>query len=151
MWRSLEFTFEEIMMKNVPIDLFRSFKWRNGVQNWNLHEKKEQNRSFQKFYFLSMVNAKGQSQRVVVKVNGAVTGQIRDILVGLVRVNRVKDDAMLTWRLADVAMLAWRLTCLRLTWLSMMSSKDVVLLCMYGVWWQRHVVRNPGGAFEHVS
>ena len=96
-------------------------------------KKKEQNRSFQKFYFLSMVNAKGQSQRVVVKVNGAVTGQIRDILVGLVRVNRVKDDAMLTWRLADVAMLAWRLTCLRLTWLSMMSLKDVVLLCMYGV------------------
>ena len=88
---------------------------------------------FRNFDFLSIVNAKGQSQRVVVKVNGAVTGQIQDILVGLVRVNRVKDDAMLTWRLADVAMLAWRLTCLRLTWLSMMSSKDVVLLCMYGV------------------
>jgi len=35
-----------------------------------------------------------ESQRVAIKVNGAVTGQIRDILVGLVQVSKVKDDAM---------------------------------------------------------
>ena len=31
--------FEETTMKNVPIDQFWSFKRRNKVQNWNLHEK----------------------------------------------------------------------------------------------------------------
>ena len=31
--------FEETTMKNVSIDKFWSFKRRNGVQNWNLHEK----------------------------------------------------------------------------------------------------------------
>ena len=36
---ALKNTFEEATMKNMPIDQFRSFKWRNGVQNWNLHEK----------------------------------------------------------------------------------------------------------------
>ena len=53
---------------------------------------------FRNFDFLSMVNSKGQSQRVAIKVNGAVTGQIWDILVRLVQVSKVKDDAMLTWR-----------------------------------------------------
>ena len=30
---------EETTMKNVPIDQFWSFKRRNELQNWNLHEK----------------------------------------------------------------------------------------------------------------
>ena len=85
MWRSLEDdmnkAFEETTMKNVPIDQFWSFKRRNGAQNWNLREKLSKIGLVRNFNFWSKVNAKSQSQRSV------LTGQIRVVLVGSVRVN----------------------------------------------------------------
>ena len=45
-------------MKNVPIDQFWSFKWRNGVQNWNLREKLSKIGPVGNFDFWSKVNAK---------------------------------------------------------------------------------------------
>jgi len=39
---------------------FRELKWRNRVQNWNLHEKAEQNRTLLKFFYFSV-----KSQRLV--------------------------------------------------------------------------------------
>ena len=57
--------FKETTMKNVPIDQFWSFKRRNEVQNWNLHEKLSKIGLVGNFDFWSKVNAK-----VKVKVNG---------------------------------------------------------------------------------
>ena len=56
--------FEETTMKNVPISQFWSFKRRNGVQNWNLHEKLSKIGPFGNFDFWSKVNAKSHSQLV---------------------------------------------------------------------------------------
>ena len=50
--------FEEITMKNVPIDQFWSFKRRNEVQNWNLREKLSKIGPVGNFDFWSKVNAK---------------------------------------------------------------------------------------------
>ena len=50
--------FEETTMKNVPIDQFRSFKRRNGVQNWNLREKLSKIGLLENCDFWSKVNAK---------------------------------------------------------------------------------------------
>ena len=50
--------FEETTMKNVPIDQFRSFKQRNGVQNWNLREKLSKIGPVGNFDFWSKINAK---------------------------------------------------------------------------------------------
>ena len=50
--------FEETTMKNVPIDQFWSFKWRNRVWNWNLREKLSKIGLVGNFYFWSKVNAK---------------------------------------------------------------------------------------------
>ena len=55
------------IMKNVPIDWFRSLKCRNGTQNRNLHEKLSKIDPFGNFDFWSKVNAKSQSQRILVK------------------------------------------------------------------------------------
>ena len=56
--------FEETTMKNVPIDQFWSFKWRNRVWNWNLREKLSKIGPFGNFDFWSKVNAKSQNQLV---------------------------------------------------------------------------------------
>ena len=71
--------FEEITMKNVPIDQFWSFKRRNGAQNWNLREKLSKIGPVGNFDFWSKVNAKsqsqlvqGQSQRILVRVGSQV-------------------------------------------------------------------------------
>ena len=50
--------FEETTMKNVPIDQFWSFKWRNGVHNWNLREKLSKIGHVGNFDFWLKVNAK---------------------------------------------------------------------------------------------
>ena len=72
---ALKNAFEETTMKNVTIDQFWSFKWRNGVQNWNLREKLSKTGPVGNFDFWSKVNAKsqsqlvqGQSQRILVRV-----------------------------------------------------------------------------------
>ena len=115
--------FEETIMKNVPIDQFWSFKWRNGVQNWNLREKLSKIGPLGNFDFWSKVNEKsqsqsqsqlvqGQSQRILVRVGsgfpGRVTGRAVDPLTS-------SYDMSLTWTRADVALadvdvLAWLLT-----------------------------------------
>ena len=71
--------FEETTMKNVPIDQFWSFKRRNGVQNWNLHEKLSKIGPVGNFDFWLKINAKsqsqlvhGQSQRILVRVGSRV-------------------------------------------------------------------------------
>ena len=61
---ALKNAFEETTMKNVPIDQFWSFKWRNGAQNWNLREKLSKIGLVGNFDFWSKVNAKSQSQLV---------------------------------------------------------------------------------------
>ena len=108
-------TFEETTMKNVPIDQFWSFKWRNRVRNWNLREKLSKIGPVKNFDFWSKVNAKksksksmvqGQSQRILVRVGfgfpGRVTGQAADPLTS-------SYDVSLTWTRADVDVLAWLL------------------------------------------
>ena len=151
--------FEETTMKNVPIDQFWSFKWRNGVQNWNLREKLSKIGPVGNFDFWSKVNAKsqsqsqlvqGQSQRILVRVSfgflGWVTGQVVELLTS-------SYDVSLKWIRADVDVLAWLLT-----W-----SDDVIIWCrmtlaavlargrsvQYSLACEG-VARNPGGAWWHV-
>ena len=108
-------------MKNVPIDQFWSFKWRNGAQNWNLREKLSKIGPVGNFDFWSKVNTKsqsqsqlvqGQSQRILVRVgsgfSGRVTGRTVESLTS-------SYDVSMTWTKADVALadvdvLAWLLT-----------------------------------------
>ena len=96
--------FEETIMKNVPIDQFWSFKWRNGVQNWNLREKLSKIGPVGNFDFWSKVNAKSQSQSQLVQ------GQIQRILVrvgsgfpGRVTGRSSRADDVILWRVVDVA------------------------------------------------
>ena len=129
--------FEETTMKNVPIDQFWSFKWRNGVQNWNLREKLSKIGPIGNFDFWSKVNAKsqsklvqGQSQRILVRVgsgfSGWVTGRTVDPLTS-------SNDVSMTWARADVDMLAWLLTWtdVVIRWRQMTSATD------FGVWQAR--------------
>ena len=110
--------FEETIMKNVPIDQFWSFKWRNGVQNWNLREKLSKigpvgnfdfgQRSTQKSQSQSQSQlVQGQSQQMLVRVGsgfpGRVTGRAVDPLTS-------SYDVSMMWTRADVDMLAWLLT-----------------------------------------
>ena len=107
--------FEEITMKNVPIDQFCSFKWRNGVWNWNLREKLSKIGPFGNFDFWSKVNAKsqsqmvyGQSQRILVRVNFGFPGRVTDWAAELLMSSY---DVSLMWTRADVEVFAWLLTC----------------------------------------
>ena len=70
---ALKNAFEETTMKNMPIDQFQNFKWRNGVQNRTICKKLNKIGLFENFYFWSKVNTKvkspiqlvqGQSQRI---------------------------------------------------------------------------------------
>ena len=99
----LKNTFEETTMNNVPIDQFRSFKWWNVVQNWNLHEKLNKIGSFRNFDFWSKVNTKSQSQWI----QGPGHGSAADPLMS-------SHDLSLTW------------TCLRGCWRGVMMSSDDV-------------------------
>ena len=74
--------FEEIIMKNVPIDQFWSFKRRNGVQNWNLCEKLSKIGLVGNFDFWSKVNAKVKVNWSRVKVNGYWSGSVPGFRVG---------------------------------------------------------------------
>ena len=117
--------FEETTMKNVPIDQFWSFKWRNRVQNWNLREKLSKIGPVGNFDFWSKVNAK-------VKVNcsgskSTVSANGSDLCspsrVGpsqrSARWRGADEATLLTWlanvsragvAFADVDVLAWLLT-----------------------------------------
>ena len=86
---ALKNAFEETIMKNVPIDQFRSLKCRNRAQNRNLREKLSKIGPFGNFDFWSKVNSQ-------VKVNsqsahgsdlggpgrvGPVNGQLGDVVL----------------------------------------------------------------------
>ena len=93
--------FEETTMKNVPIDQFWSFKPRNEVQNWNLHEKLSKIGPVGNFDFWSKVNAKSQSQlklKLGQSQRSVLTCQIWVVRVGSVRVNGQLGDVVLTRR-----------------------------------------------------
>ena len=136
---ALKNAFEEATIKNMPIDLFWSFKWRNKVQNWNLHEKLNKIGPFGNFEFWSKVNAKSQSQQSRVKVNGYmiqvgfgflgwVTGRAAELLMSPYGVSLTWPRACVVW---------WRGM--------MMSPNDIsmsslvrgwhVMACI-GAWWR---------------
>ena len=92
---------EETTMKNVPIDQFWSFKRRNELQNWNLHEKLSKIGHFGNFDFWfkgqrkkSKSTIQVQSQRILVRVSsgfpGRVTGRAVDPMTS-------SYDMSLTW------------------------------------------------------
>ena len=62
---ALKNAFKETTMKNVPIDWFQSFKWRNEVQNRNLRKKLSKIHPFENFDFWSKVNAKVKANRIL--------------------------------------------------------------------------------------
>ena len=150
--------FEETTMKNVPIDQFWSFKWRNGVQNWNLREKLSKIGPVGNFDFWSKVNAKsqsqlvqGQSQRILVRIGfgfpGRVTGRAVEPLMSFY-------DVSMMWTRADVDVLAWLLTWSDdvIIWRQMTSAAESTL----GRSVQCSPVRggearNPGGAWRRVQ
>ena len=107
-------------MKNVPIDQFWSFKWRNGVQNWNLREKLSKIGPVGNFDFWSKVNAKVKvnclGSKSTVSANGS--DPCSPVRVGpgqwSARWHGADEATLLTW-LADVSranvdVLAWLLT-----------------------------------------
>ena len=123
---ALKNAFEETTMKNMPIDQFWSFKWRNKVQNQNLHEKLSKINPFSNFNFWSKVTAKvkvnkGQSQRL-----GRLVNDLHSL--GRFWVFQVSHGS--SCRVADVILMMWHwrglgLTWLGLAWLLMMSLDDV--------------------------
>ena len=111
--------FEETTMKNVPINQFWSFKWRNGAQNWNLHENLSKIGPVGNFDFWSKVNAKsqsqlvhGQSQRILVRVGSGFPG-------------RVTGRAVEPMKSSYDMSLTWLMTCLGLMWL-LTWSHDII-------------------------
>ena len=113
--------FEETTMKNVPIDQFWSFKWRNRAQNWNLCKKLSKIGHVGNFDFWSKVNAKSQSQSQLVQ------GQSQRILVrvGFEFSGRVTGRAVNPLTSSYDVSLTWLMTCLGLTWL-LTWSDDVI-------------------------
>ena len=122
-------TFEETTMKNVPIDQFWSFKWRNGVQNWNLREKLNKIGPIKNFDFWSKVNAKVKvnslESKSTVSANGSDPCSPGRVGPGQrsARWRGADEATLLTWlanvsddmsragmALADVDVLAWLLT-----------------------------------------
>ena len=104
------------------IDQFQNFKWRNKVQNWNLHEKPSKIGPFGNFNFWSKVNAKvkineSQSQwSVKVRVGSRFPGWATD---------RAADKLTSSYNVALTWLgLTW--TCLRGCWRGMMTSFDDV-------------------------
>ena len=73
------------ILKNGPIMWFRSFKWRNIPQNWNLRKKLSKIDPVENFDFWSKVNAKVDKQKlnlIARKVNGLQFGSdLRTCLV----------------------------------------------------------------------
>ena len=139
--------FEETTMKNVPIDQFWSFKRRNEVQNWNLREKLSKIGPVENFDLWSKVNAKSQSQRILVRVNsgfsGRVTGQVVEPLTS-------SYDVSLTWTRADVDMLAWLLTwsddVIYLRQMTSAAFSDTWMACASSPPARAGDARNPSGA-----
>ena len=124
---ALKNAFEETTMKNVPIDQFWSFKWKNGVQNCNLHEKLSKRSPSRNFDFWSNINAKVKGQTQLVQGQSQqIHGPSRFWVFWVGHGSAVEtlthpNDVALTWTRADVDVLMWLLT-----W-----SDDVT-------WWHQH-------------
>ena len=76
---ALKNAFEETIMKNVSINQFRSFKWRNKVQNWNLCKKLSKISHFEKFDFWSKIKVNWSRVKVdgyMVRVGSAFPSQV---------------------------------------------------------------------------
>ena len=96
--------FEKTRMKNVPIDQFWSFKWRNGVQNWNLREKRSKIGPVGNFDFWSKVNAKkSKSKSTGLGSKSTDTGPGRFRVSGSGHRSSSRADDVILWRVADVA------------------------------------------------
>ena len=130
--------FEETTMKNVPIDQFWSFKWRNRVWNWNLRKKTEQDRPFQKFWFL----VKGQRKKSKSPGPRSNSTNIRSRSVsgfpGRSRIGLLRRWLILmTWRWRGLG-LTW--TCLRGCWHGVITSSSDIRWHQqqcFGAWQER--------------
>ena len=110
---TLKNAFEEISIKNVLIDWFRSFKWRNGVQNHNLRKKTGQDKPFKKIWLLvkdqnNKFKSTIRSKSTISTVNNLhdlsqVTDQAIKALLSY-------DDVSMMWTKANVAILACLMT-----------------------------------------
>ena len=121
--------FEETTMKNVSINQFWSFKWRNRVQNWNLREKLSKIGPVRNFDFWSKVNAKVKvncpRSKSTVNANGLDPCSPGWVGLGQ-RLARWRgaDEATLLTSLMTWLLLTW--TCLRGGWRGLMTSSGDV-------------------------
>ena len=146
--------FEETTMKNMPIDQFWSFKWRNGAQNWNLSEKLSKIGPVGNFDFWSKVNAK-KSKSTSLWSKSTDTGPGRFWVSGLGHESSIGVADVILWRGLG---LTW--TCLRGCWRGLMTSSGDVRWRQqkcFGAWKARaksagawRGCRNPGGACDVV-
>ena len=115
--------FEETTIKNVPMDQFWSFKWRNRVQNWNLSETLSKIGLVRNFDFWSKVNTKVKVNWSMVKVNGYWSGSVSGFRVG----SRVEQQSWwchpMTCRWRGLRLM-WR--CLHGCWCGVMTSSGDV-------------------------
>ena len=110
---TLKNAFKETSIKNVLIEWFKSFKWRNRVQNQNLLEKIGQDRPYQKFWLLvkdqcnkfkSMIRSKSTISTINnLNSPSQVTDQAVKALLSY-------DDVSMMWTKANVAILACLMT-----------------------------------------
>ena len=153
----------------MPIDQFLSFKWRNGVQNWNLREKLSKIGPVGNFDFWSKVNAKVKVNyswsKSTVSANGS--DPCSPGLVGpgqrSARWRGADKATLLTWladvsddvsradvALADVDLLAWLLAWSDdvIRWRQMTSA--VVFRRVLSPPAREGDARNPGGEWRRM-
>ena len=127
-----------------PIDRFQSFKWRNRVQDQNLHKKLSKIGHFGNFDFWSKVNAISQNQWLAWSM--VYTTRVGSRLSG--------SGHKLGYKAAEIMMYQWH--GLRLTWQDdfigwCQSRCQRVFLRMYGVWRRQRMTGIPSGAYRHVQ
>ena len=118
MRRSLGDAFEETTMKNVPINQFQSFKWRNIVQNRNLREKLSKIGPLVNFNFWSKVNTKVKQKKVQSQRSATVSVDSRFSGLGHGSGYKVPNIILMMWCWLGLG-LAWLMTwhaCVSMTW-----------------------------------
>ena len=130
---ALKNAFEETTMKNVPINQFQSFKWRNRVQNRNLREKLSKIGPLENFNFWLKVNAKVKQKKVqsqwlaTVRVGSRFSGS------GHGSDCRVLDIILMMWHWLGLR-LVWLMTwhaCVSMTW-TKWCQYDIIRV--FGMW-----------------
>ena len=153
---ALKNAFEETMMKNVPINQFQSFKWRNGVQNWNLRENLSKIGPLEKFNFWSKVNAKVKQKKVQSQRSATVRVGSRFSRSGHGLGCRVLDIIMMMWHWLGLG-LAWLMTwhaCVSMTW-TRWSQHDIIRVFRHvtasiGSWRRDRILEAHEGVYEDV-